>query len=99
MSTAVFKRLPVAAAKMQLFERVKIYRDCAGAAPKVLKSAVSATPLHKALAVAVQEITFLESETLQPQPVNLNLKNVDRDTDPYLSPVIRDLSLAYFGTK
>ena len=96
MSTAVFKRLPVAASKLRVFEKVKIYRDAAGAAVKVPEPAVVAKPLNKALEAAVQEVTFLETETLKPQPVNLKLTNKHRDTDPYLTPLIRDLSAAYF---
>ena len=84
---------------MQIFEKMKIYRDCAGAAPKVSEAAVTEKPLHNALAAAVQEVGFLESETLNPQPVDLTLRNSHRDTDPYLSPLIRDLTSAYFGTK
>ena len=96
MSTAVFKRLPVAAWRVNVFERTKIYRDAAGAAPRALEPTISAKPLHVALTDAVQDVTFLESETLKPQPVDLSLNNKSRDTDPYLLPYIRDLMDVYF---
>jgi len=96
MSTAVFRRLPVAALKMRVFEKVKIYRDAAGAAARALEPASAAKPLNRALEAAVQDVTFLETETLRPQPVDLALTNKSRDSDPYLSPLIRDLSKAYF---
>ena len=96
MSTAVYKHLPVAASKLRIFERVKIYRDAAGAAPKAMEAAVGAKPLNKALEAAVQDITFLEIETLTPQPVNLSLSNKSRDSDPYLLPTIRELMRVYF---
>ena len=79
MSTAVFKRLPIAASKLGVFEKVKIYRDAAGAAPRALEPAVVAKPLNKALEAAVQDVTFLETDTLRPQPVDLSLTNKSRD--------------------
>ena len=97
MSTAVYKRLPIAASKLRVFEKVKIYRDAAGAAPRALEPAWTAKPLNKALEAAVQEVSFLETETLKPQPVDLTLTNKSRDSDPYLSPIIRDLTKAYFA--
>jgi hypothetical protein len=96
MSTAVFKRLPVAAWRMNVFERTKIYRNAAGAAPRSLEPAIVAKPLHVALTDAVHDVTFLESETLKPQPVDLTLNNKSRDTDPYLLPYLRDITEIYF---
>ena len=99
MSSAVFKRLPVAASKLAIYEQVKVYRDAGGAAVHAMETSVTAKPLNKALQAAVQEINFLETETLHPQPVNMKLTNQARDSDPYLSPFIRDLTVAFFGTK
>ena len=97
MSTAVFKRLPVTASKMAVYEKVKVYRDSAGAAVKALEASYSnPKPLNRALEVSVQEVNFLEIESLKPQPVNLNLTNKSRDLDPYLTPIIRDLRKAFF---
>ena len=99
MSTAVYRRLPVAAWRMNVFERAKIYRDAAGAAPRPLEATITAKPLHMALTHAVQEVTFLETETATPQPVDLTLNNKARDTDPYLLPYLRDLTDVYFPKK
>ena len=96
MSTAVFKRIPVAAARVKVFEKVKIYRDAAGAAPTVPEPLFTVKPLNKALECAVREVKFLEIDMSKPQPVNRALRNKNRDLDPYLSPFIRDLSEAYF---
>jgi hypothetical protein len=96
MSTAVYRRIPVAAARMKVFERIKIYRDAAGAAPTSLEPRFTAKPLNKALDSAVQEVNFLEIDMGKPQPVNQALRNKSRDLDPYLSPFIRDLSEAFF---
>jgi hypothetical protein len=99
MSTAVYRRLPVAAWRMNVFERTKIYRDAAGAAPRPLEATIASKPLHMALNHAVQDVTFLESETSTLQPVDLTLNNKTRDTDPYLLPYIRDLMDIYFPKK
>jgi hypothetical protein len=96
MSTAVYRRLPVAAWRMNVFERTQIYRDAGGAAPRPLDAAVTMKPLHMALNHAVQEVTFLQKETSKPQPVDLTLNNKSRDTDPYLLPYLRDLMDVYF---
>jgi hypothetical protein len=56
-------------------------------------------PLHTALDHAYTEIKFLESETLQPQQVDLQLTNKSRSTDPYLSEIVQDLMSRYFPTR
>jgi hypothetical protein len=80
---------------MNVFERTKIYRDAAGAAPRPLEATVTAKPLHMALTHAIQDVTFLESETAKPQPVDFTVNNKSRDTDPYLLPYLRDLMEVY----
>ena len=96
MSTAVYRRLPVAAWRVNVFERTKIYRDASGAAPRTLEATIAAKPLHIALTHAVQDVDFLQSESATPQPVDGTLKNKSRDTDAYLVPYIRDLMDVYF---
>ena len=98
MSTAVYRKVlgSGAGGRVKVFEQTRIYREASGAAPKELRGAFTAQPLHFALDSAVTEVKFLQSETLQAQPVNLTLTNKMRDTDPYLTPLIRKLTKVYF---
>ena len=95
MSTAIYRRLPVAASKMEIFEKIKIYRDAAGAAPKILHPSIAKLEIHQALVNSVMDVTFLQNQILKPSPVDLTLTNKHRDTDPYLTPWINDITKIY----
>jgi hypothetical protein len=91
MSSAIYKRLPVAASKLAVFERIGIHRNAAGASPAQMDFKISKKPLHLALNAAVQDVIFLEGRA----NIDHNLKNSDRETDPYLSQWVADLNKLY----
>ena len=97
MSSAVYR--PVQSFRgVQIFERLKVYRDQSGAASRNLNPRVQAQPLHFALDSAVTEVRFLESETSMPQPIDLTLTNKSKETDPYLNAYLTALYQTHFAS-
>lgn len=93
MSTAVFTRV----GKNQ-FAKLRVYRDFGGASVKndFVGPITEKRPLHQAIPAAITQVDFLEADNLSGVPLNTNLTNATRDTDPYLAQHVRDLHKVYF---
>ncbi|EEQ98450.1 hypothetical protein Pmar_PMAR001949 [Perkinsus marinus ATCC 50983] len=92
---AVFKRIPLAAKGVQVYQvSSATYR--AGAALGMDLS-VTKKPLNQALDAAIHKPQFLQVDTLKGIPVDTSLSQSSL-VDPYLSRYIADLSGVYFDT-